>query len=113
MADPTQIIQLFQNLLSNAIKFRGNRSPKIHLDAEELEDDWKISIIDNGIGISPLNQKRIFNVFTRLHTRQEYEGTGIGLSICKKIVQRHGGRIWVESEKGKGSTFYFTIPKIE
>lgn len=113
MADPTQISQLFQNLLSNAIKFRGNRSPKIHLDTEELEDDWKISISDNGIGISPLNQKRIFNVFTRLHTRQEYEGTGIGLSICKKIVQRHGGRIWVESEKGKGSTFYFTIPKIK
>jgi len=107
MADPTQINQLFQNLLSNAIKFRGNRSPKIHLDTEELEDDWKISISDNGIGISPLNQKKIFNVFTRLHTRQEYEGTGIGLSICKKIVQRHGGRIWVESEKGKGSTFYF------
>ncbi len=111
MADPTQINQLFQNLLSNAIKFRGNRSPKIHLDAEELEDDWKISISDNGIGISPLNQKKIFNVFTRLHTRQEYEGTGIGLSICKKIVQRHGGRIWVESEKGKGSTFYFILPK--
>lgn len=112
MADPTQINQLFQNLLSNAIKFRGNKSPKIHLDAEELENEWKISISDNGIGISPVNQEKIFNVFTRLHTLQEYEGTGIGLSICKKIVQRHGGQIWVESEVGKSSTFYFTISKL-
>ncbi len=113
MADPTQIQQLFQNLLTNAIKFCGERNPEIHLDAAELEDELKISISDNGIGISPLNQEKIFNVFTRLHTREEYEGTGIGLSICKRIVQRHGGRIWVESEERKGSTFYFTISKLE
>lgn len=111
MADPTQISQLFQNLLSNAIKFHGEKNPEINIDAEELTDVWKISVSDNGIGINPENQNNIFKVFTRLHTMEEYEGTGIGLSICKKIVERHGGRIWVESEEGKGSTFYFTIPK--
>lgn len=113
MADPSQIEQLFQNLLSNAIKFHGERPPEIRVDVENLEGEWKISVSDNGIGISPEHQKKIFKVFTRLHTREEYEGTGIGLSICKRIVERHGGRIWVDSEELKGSTFYFTIPQLK
>lgn len=112
-ADSTQIRQLFQNLISNAIKFHGERTPEIHIDATELIDAWRISVSDNGIGINPEHQKKIFKLFTRLQTRAEYEGTGIGLSICKRIVERHGGKIWVESEEGNGSTFYFTIPKMQ
>ena len=110
-ADPTQLAQLFQNLIGNALKFCKERSPEIHVGAQPGNDGWIFSVRDNGIGIEPQYRERIFVIFQRLHTRAEYPGTGIGLAICQRIVERHGGRIWVESEPGKGSTFYFTIPK--
>ncbi|MFN8384002.1 MAG: PAS domain S-box protein [Anaerolineales bacterium] len=109
-ADAIQMTQLFQNLIGNAIKFQSERPPQIHVGVEDLGDFWRFSVKDNGIGIEPQYFDRIFLVFQRLHTRREYPGTGIGLSICKKIVERHGGRIWIESELGQGTTFYFTIP---
>ncbi|MTK64434.1 MAG: PAS domain S-box protein [Methanobacterium sp.] len=107
--DPSQIRQLFQNLISNAIKFHGDTPPKIHVSAQELDDECIFGVTDNGIGINQNHQEQIFSIFKRLHTRKDYEGTGIGLAICKRIVERHGGKIWVESEEGNGSTFYFTI----
>lgn len=108
--DPSQIRQLFQNLISNAIKFH-EKAPEIHIFAEESDGKWRFGVSDNGIGIHPDHQDKIFDIFKRLHTREEYEGTGIGLSICKRIVEIHGGDIWVKSKPGEGSTFYFTLPK--
>ncbi|MBD1836707.1 GAF domain-containing protein [Coleofasciculus sp. FACHB-64] len=110
MADSTQLMQLFQNLIGNAIKFRSEQPPEIHVGASRLEDAWLFSVRDNGIGIDPQFSDRIFVIFQRLHTRDEYQGTGMGLAICKKIVECHRGRIWVESQLGQGATFYFTIP---
>ncbi len=112
-ADPSQIRQVFQNLIGNAIKFHGTKQPKIHITAQQQAEEWILAVADNGIGIDPEYQKQIFDVFKRLHTRADYPGSGIGLSISQKIIKRHGGNIWVESEQGKGSTFYFTIPKTQ
>jgi PAS domain S-box-containing protein len=109
-ADATQLTQLLQNLIGNAIKFRGDQPPAIHIGAERLANAWQISVRDNGIGIDPQYFERIFVVFQRLHTRRAYPGTGIGLALCKKIVERHGGRIWVDSTPGQGTVFSFTLP---
>ena len=109
-ADPDQLGQVLQNLIGNSIKFHAAIAPRIHVAARQTPEGWTLSVQDNGIGIDLQFADRIFEVFQRLHTRAEYPGTGIGLAICKKIVQRHGGRIWVESAPGKGATFCFTIP---
>ena len=109
-ADPGQIIRLFQNLIGNAIKYRGDSEPASHVSAKREGDEWVFSVADNGIGIDAKYYARIFQIFQRLHKRDEYPGTGIGLAVCKRIIDRHGGRIWVESEPGKGSVFHFTIP---
>jgi light-regulated signal transduction histidine kinase (bacteriophytochrome) len=113
VGDATQLGQVFQNLLVNAIKFHGSRPPRIHVSAAESAGEWVFCVRDNGIGIAPEYFERIFIIFQRLHTIEEYGGTGIGLAICKKIVERHGGRIRVESAVGEGSAFYFSIPKRE
>jgi PAS domain S-box-containing protein len=124
MADSTELTQLLQNLIGNAIKFRGEHAPEIHIavelrkapqagkvSASSPREEWVFAITDNGIGIEPQYFERIFVVFQRLHTRDEFPGTGIGLALCKRIIERHGGRIWVESQPGKGTTFWFTIPQ--
>ena len=109
-ADPTLLLQLFQNVLSNAIKFRAEAPPRVHVSAAAQGGEWVFSVRDNGIGIDPAYAERVFVVFQRLHTRAEHPGTGIGLAICKKIVELHGGRMWLQSQPGEGSTFLFTLP---
>lgn len=108
--DANQLRLVFQNLLGNALKFGGAAPPRIHIAARRAGAQWVFAVQDNGIGLDPQHAERIFQVFQRLHTRSEYPGTGIGLAICKKIVERHGGRIWVEAEPGQGATFFFTLP---
>ena len=110
IADSSQLIQVFQNLVGNAIKFRGSQPPVIRVDAEMKGKEWVFSVSDNGIGIAPEHAENVFEVFRRLHTRTEYPGNGIGLAICKKVIEQHGGRIWVESQVDHGSTFKFTFP---
>jgi len=110
MADESQIGMVFQNLISNDVKFHGDQPPQVHVSAKREGNSWTISVSDNGIGIEADYFNRIFAMFQRLHSKAAYPGTGIGLAICKKVVERHGGDIWVESEFGKGSTFYFNIP---
>jgi PAS domain S-box-containing protein len=113
VGDPGQLGQLLQNLVANAVKFRGDEPPRVHVSAERGDGHWTFTVRDNGIGIDPEYADRIFVIFQRLHTRNEYPGTGIGLAICKKIVERHGGRIWFDSVPGEGTTFRFTIPDRE
>jgi signal transduction histidine kinase len=117
MADEAQLTQVFQNLIANALKFhREGVPPRVHITAREGERGregegaWTFAVTDNGIGLDPTQADRLFQVFQRLHTREEYEGMGIGLALCKRIVERHGGRIGVESQPGEGSTFWFTLP---
>ena len=112
----TQLTLLFQNMIGNAIKFRGKNQPAIQITAEDTspasnDGNWLFTVADNGIGIAPEQVENVFVIFKRLHTREEYPGNGIGLSICKKIIEQHGGKIWIESQPGQGTTFKFTLPK--
>lgn len=106
----SQFVQLFQNLIGNAVKYHGDQPPTVRVTAERREQDWLFGVRDNGIGIDPQYQQQVFELFHRLHGRKEYSGTGIGLAICKKIVESHGGTIWVDSQPGQGATFWFTLP---
>ena len=105
-----QLEQVFQNLIGNAIAYRGDEPPRIQVAAVRQGNEWLFSVQDNGIGIEPQFQEQIFGIFKRLHSTAEYSGTGMGLAICQRAIERAGGRIWVESAPGKGSTFYFTVP---
>jgi signal transduction histidine kinase len=109
--DEAQLEQLLQNLLDNALKYRARAKALVHVDAEEEADSWHLRVRDNGIGVAPKDAERIFQLFQRLHTAAEIPGSGIGLAVCRRVVARHGGRIWVESSSGKGSTFHFTLAK--
>jgi PAS domain S-box-containing protein len=111
VADPRQMVQLFQNLIGNAVKFRSAAPPHVHVSAVESDDAWVFAVMDNGIGIDPDATERIFGMFQRLHAPGEYPGTGIGLALCKRIVERHGGQIWATSQPGEGSTFYVSLPR--
>lgn len=110
--DELEVVQLFQNLISNALKFHGEAPPAIHIGTHQEGNEVVFSVADQGIGIEPQYAERIFLLFQRLHGKKEYPGTGIGLAICKKIIDKHGGRIWIKSQPGKGTTFYFTLPTI-
>ena len=109
--DATRLRQVLQNLIGNALKFRAAKPPRIHIAAVKEAQHWRFAVRDNGIGIDPQQTERLFQVFQRLHSQSEYPGSGIGLAICKKIVEQHGGRIWVESRPGEGAIFYFTLGK--
>jgi light-regulated signal transduction histidine kinase (bacteriophytochrome) len=108
--DATQLAELLLNLMTNALKYRGREAPSVQLTAERGSNEWRFAVRDNGIGIAARHHERVFEIFQRLHNQQQYPGTGIGLAICRRVVQRHGGRIWLASEPGCGSVFYFTIP---
>jgi len=106
-------VQLLINLIGNSLKYRGTEVPQIRVEADRLDGEWRIMVRDNGIGIDPRYHDRIFEIFERLHDQRSHPGSGIGLAVCRRMVHRHGGRIWVESESGTGSRFYFTIPEQE
>lgn len=110
VADRTQLAQVMQNLIENGIKYNTAQAPRVHVEAERRGEEWVFSVSDNGIGIAPEYHERIFEIFRRLHSQSEYPGTGIGLAICQKVIERHGGRIWVDSRDGTGSVFYFSLP---
>jgi light-regulated signal transduction histidine kinase (bacteriophytochrome) len=110
--DENQLVQLFQNLLDNAIKYTGDAHPRVHISAERTDRGWLIAVEDDGIGMTPDETERVFQIFERLHGRESYSGTGIGLAVCHRIVDRHGGDIWIESERGDGATFFFTLPAV-
>jgi len=110
MGDASQLRQVFQNLLENALEYSGDEPPRVHITAERTGDEWTISVHDTGIGIDPDNSDRVFEVFQRLHTREKHAGTGIGLALCRRIVERHDGEIWIDSEVGDGTTVSFTLP---
>ena len=112
MGDPSQLRQLFQNIIGNALKFRSESRPRVELDAKRDGDQWTFSIRDNGVGFDQRYAERVFGVFKRLHRNADIPGTGIGLAICQRIIDRHGGRIWAESKLGEGSCFYFTLPAV-
>jgi light-regulated signal transduction histidine kinase (bacteriophytochrome) len=111
MGDRSQLVQLIQNLIGNGLAYHGDEPPHIHISAERSGEEWIFSVRDNGIGIEPQYFERIFEIFKRLHDQKDYPGTGIGLAVCRRVVNRHGGKIWVKSESGHGSTFHFTIPE--
>ena len=111
--DETQLVQLFQNLIGNAVKFHGDRRPEVDVSAKRENGHWLFAVHDNGIGIERQYWDQIFVIFQRLHTRQKYPGTGIGLAVCKRIIERHGGRIWLDSQPDRGTTFYFTLPQLD
>ncbi|MDC0358188.1 ATP-binding protein [Oligoflexia bacterium] len=110
--DATSFLQLFQNLISNGIKFRGDQSPKVHVSCSSVNKEWHVTVQDNGIGIKPEDQETVFKAFERLHSQSDYQGSGIGLATCKKVIDQHGGKIWIESQLGKGTRIHFTIPKV-
>ena len=112
-ADPAQLVQLLQNLIGNAVKYRSDEPPEVHVSCEQKNGECFFGVKDNGIGIDPKYADQVFVIFQRLHTREEYAGTGVGLAICKKIVERHGGSIWIESQPGEGTTVWFSIPTKE
>ena len=111
IADPVQLTRLFQNLLVNSIRYRSEEAPHIHIAAEPRQGEWLFSVKDNGIGIEPQYAEKVFGIFKCLQPRDKYPGSGMGLAICRKIVTRHDGRIWVESDLGRGAKFYFTLPR--
>lgn len=111
MGDRSQLVQLLMNLVGNGVKYRGTKAPEIRISAQTRDDDWLFEVRDNGIGIAPKHHEQVFEIFKRLHDQKEYPGTGIGLAICRRVVERHGGRIWIESTPGEGSAFFFTIAK--
>jgi light-regulated signal transduction histidine kinase (bacteriophytochrome) len=111
MCDRSQMVQLIQKLIGNGLKYHGGLPPRIQVSAKRSGKEWLVSVRDNGIGIDPNHYEQIFEIFKRLHDQAQYPGTGIGLAVCRRVVERHGGRIWVKSEPGQGSTFYFTIPE--
>jgi light-regulated signal transduction histidine kinase (bacteriophytochrome) len=111
MGDRSQLVQLMQNLIGNGLKYHGDKAPNVHVSAKRDGNEWTFSVRDNGIGIDPKYHERIFEIFKRLHDQTEYPGTGIGLAVCRRVVTRHGGRIWLESEAGHGSIFHFTLPE--
>jgi signal transduction histidine kinase len=111
IGDRSQLVLLLVNLVENAVKYRGTEPPRVVITAQSRDDDWLFEVRDNGIGIAPKHQQQVFEIFKRLHDQKHYPGTGLGLAICRRVVGRHGGKIWIESKPGEGTSFFFTIAK--